>query len=89
MRPVALTKAFKHGSTVIAVMQESSKSGDKFKIIKKVINYVRGKNVESWRVMGTASTFTDLSDCMAKFEKLVNKQRAADGKKPIKFTVEQ
>lgn len=89
MKPVALTKAFKHGSTVIAVMQEPSKNGDKFKIIKKVINYVRGKNVESWRVMGAASTFTNLSDCMKKFESLVNKQRKADGKKPIKFTVEE
>lgn len=83
-----ITKAFKHGSTTIAVFQESSAKGDKFKICKKVINYVRGKNVESYRVMGTASTFTDLKDCMSKFESLVNKQRKADGKEPIRFTVE-
>lgn len=89
MKPVALTKAFKYKSTVIAVMQYPSKEGDKFKIIKKVINYVRGKNIESWRVMGSASTFTSLSHCMSKFEKLVNTQRKADGKDPIKFTVEE
>lgn len=83
-----ITKAFKHGSTTIAVFQECDAKGDKFKICKKVINYVRGKNVESYRVMGSASTFTDLRECMAKFEGLVNAQRKIDGKSPVKFTVE-
>ena len=83
-----ITKAFKHGSTTIAVFQETAANGDKFKICKKVVNYVRGKNVESYRVMGNASTFTDLGECMDKFERLVNAQRKIDGKDPVKFTVE-
>lgn len=83
-----ITKAFPYKSTRIAVFQEQSSKGDRFKICKKVINYVRGKNVESWRVMGTASTFSDLAECIAKFESLVNAQRKIDGKEPAKFTVE-
>lgn len=84
MKSIPLTKAFKHGKTMIAVAQ----CGDQFKILKKVINYVRGRNIESWRVMGSASTFGNLRDCMAKFGKLVNAQRIADGEKTINFIVE-
>lgn len=83
-----ITKAFPYKSTTIAVFQEPSSKGDKFKICKKVINYVKGKNIESYRAMGTASTFTDLKECIGKFESLVNAQRKIDGKQPIKFTVE-
>lgn len=83
-----ITKAFAYKSTTIAVFQESSVKGDKFKVCKKGINYVRGKNIEAYKTMGSASTFTDLKECMSKFEKLVNAQRKVDGKQPIKFTVE-
>lgn len=84
MKPVALTKAFKHKTTLIVAAQY----GDEFKILKKVINYVRGKNVESWRVMGSSSTFSSLNECMDKFIKLVNAQRKIDGKSAINFKVE-
>lgn len=83
-KSIALTKAYKAGKQTIAVVQV----GDEFKIVKKVINYIRGKNVESWRVMGSASTFTDLNDCMDKFSKLVNKARQTEGKPPLNFIVE-
>ena len=43
------------------------KDGDQYKIMKHCINYVRGRNVESWRVMGSDSTFTDLRECIGKF----------------------
>lgn len=71
-----LTKAFKAGKQTICVVQR----GGEFSIYKKVINYVRGKNVESWRVMGSASTFDNLADCLEKFNGLVNASRKADGK---------
>lgn len=84
-----ITKAFTYKTTKIAVMHTyTRKDGDQYKIMKHVINYVRGKNVESWRVMGSASTFTDLRECMNKFEKLVNSHRKTIGKSPIKFTIE-
>lgn len=84
IKPVFLTKAYKHGTTRIAILQ----NGDEFKIVKKVINYVRGKNVESWRVMGSASTFDNLAACVNKFGALVNKDRAANGKPAINFSAE-
>lgn len=84
-----ITKAFAYKSTRIAVLHVyTKKDGDQYKIMKHVINYVRGQNVESWRVMGSASTFTDLRECIVKFETLVNSHRKATGKEPIKFTVE-
>lgn len=83
-KSIALTKAYKAGKQTIAVVQV----GNQFKIVKKVINYIRGKNVESWRVMGSASTFTDLEKCMDKFSKLVNKARELEGKSPLSFIVE-
>ena len=83
-KSVFLTKAFRHGSTRIAILQ----SGDEFKIVKKVINYVRGKNVDSWRVVGSASTFSTLGDCVTKFSAMVNKTRKEEGKEPLNFTVE-
>lgn len=84
MKPSVLTKAFKSGSQTIAIFQY----GEQFKIMKKVINYVRGKNVESWRVMGAASTFDNLSDCVAKFERLVNNHRKSVGKQHINMRAE-
>lgn len=84
-----ITKAFRAGNRVIAVLHVNTKEhGDQYKIMKKCINYIRGKNVESWRVMGSASTFTDLRTCLDKFEKLVNAHRKTIGKEPIKFTIE-
>lgn len=62
--------------------------GEQYKIMKHVINYVRGQNVGSWRVMGSDSTFTDLRECIGKFEMLVNSHRKATWKEPIKFTIE-
>ena len=85
-----ITKAFAYKSTRIAVLHVNTrKDGDQYKIMKHVINYVRGKNVESWRVMGSARTFTDLRECIGKCETLVNSHRKATGKEPIKFTVEE
>lgn len=84
-----ITKAFAYKSTRIAVMHVyTRKDGDQYKIMKNVINYVRGKDVESWRVMGSACTFKDLRECIGKFETLVNSHREEIGKSPIKFTVE-
>lgn len=84
-----ITKAFRAGNRVIAVLHVKTKEhGDQYKIMKKCINYIRGKNVESWRVMGSASTFTDLRVCLDKFEKLVNAHRKTIGMEPIKFTIE-
>lgn len=84
MSNIWLTKAYPNGNTKIAVMQ----SGDNFKIMKHCINYVRGKNIESWRVMGSASEFKDLNLCMDKFGKLVNEHRVKTGKEKINFIVE-
>lgn len=84
MKPVWLTKAYKAGNQTIAIIQ----TGDEFKIMKKCINYVRGKNIESWRVMGTASTFDSLEPCVKKFSALVNKSRKTEGKAEINFRTE-
>lgn len=84
MKPVWLTKAFKAGNQTIAIIQ----TGDEFKIMKKCINYIRGKNVESWRVMGSASTFDNLNTCLKKFSLIVNKARKAEGKAEINFRTE-
>lgn len=84
VKPVWLTKAFKVGNQTIAIIQ----TGDEFKIMKKCINYIRGKNVESWRVMGTASTFDNLEACLKKFSSIVNKARKAEGKTEINFRTE-
>lgn len=85
-----ITKSFAYKSTRIAVLHVyTKKDGDQYKIMKNVINYVRGQNVESWRVMGSASTFTYLRECIGKFETLVNSHRKTTGKEPIKFTVEE
>lgn len=84
-----ITKAFAYKSTRIAVLHvHTRKDGDQCKIVKRVINHVCGQNVESWRVMVSASTFTDLRECIGKFETLVNSHRKATGKEPIKFTIE-
>lgn len=79
-----LTPAYKSGNQKIAVMQD----GYLFLIMKLNINYISGKNIESWRVMGSASRFESLSDCMGKFGRLVNSSRKKDGKKEINFIVE-
>lgn len=80
----ALTNAFSYkGSYIVAV-----RSGGKCKILKKSINYVRGKNVESWKLLGSASVFDSVDDCIAKFSTLVNSHRASVGKRPINFIVE-
>lgn len=84
MKPVWLTKAFKAGNQTITIIQ----TGDDFKIMKKCINYIRGKNVESWRVMGSASTFDNLDTCLKKFSLIVNKARKAEGKAEINFRTE-
>lgn len=84
MRHVWLTKAYKAENQTIAIIQ----AGDEFKIMKKCINYVRGKNVESWRVMGSASTFDCLELCVKKFSALVNKSRKEEGKTEINFRTE-
>lgn len=84
MKPEWLTKAYNVNNQKIAIMQV----GTEFKIMKKCINYVRGKNIESWRVMGTASTFDNLKDCLDKFSKIVNKSRKNEGKATINFIAE-
>ena len=84
MKRVWLTKAYKAGNQKVAVMQ----IGEDFKIMKECINYVRGKNIKSWRVMGTASTFSNLNDCLDKFNKIVNKSREVEGKEKINFITE-
>lgn len=84
-----ITKAFAYKSTKNAFLHVHTRKGvDKYKIMKHCINYVRGRNVESWRVMGSDSAFTDLRECIGKFETLVNSHRKATGKEPIKFTIE-
>lgn len=83
-KSIALTKAYKAGNQTDGIVQV----GDSFKIVKKVINYVRGKNVDSWRVMGSASTFDNLEDCVKKFSKIVNKARKENGQKEVNFRTE-
>lgn len=83
-----LTPAFGYKGTRIAILQVSDSKGDTFKIMKKCINYIRGVNVESYKVMGSASVFGELEPCVEKFAKLVNADRKARGKNPIKITVE-
>lgn len=83
-KSIALTKAYKAGNKTIGIVQV----GNEFKIVKKVINYIRGKNVESWRVMGSASTFDNLESCVKKFSAIVNEARKAEGKPEINFITE-
>lgn len=83
-----LTPAFDYKGTRIAILQVRDSKGDTFKIMKKCINYIRGVNVESYKVMGSASVFSELEPCVEKFAKLVNSDRKARGKNPIKITVE-
>lgn len=83
-KSIPLTKAYKAGKQTVGIVQV----GDQFKIVKKVINYIRGKNVESWRVMGSASTFDNLESCVKKFSLIVNKARRAEGKPEINFRTE-
>lgn len=83
-----ITPAFDYKGTRIAILQIGSSKGDTFRIMKKCINYVAGRNVESYKVMGSASTFEDLEACVEKFARLVNGDRKRRGKAPIKITVE-
>ena len=84
-----ITPAYKVGNSKIAVLHVyTEKHGDQYKIMKECINYIRGKNVTSWRVMGTASTFDNLEACMTKFTGLVNKARKSRGLEPIRFRIE-
>lgn len=79
-----VTKAYQYKTTRIAVLQ----MGDQFKIMKKCINYIKGRNVESWKILGGASTFNNLDECMVKFSSLVNGDRKSRGKEPLNFIVE-
>lgn len=83
-----ITPAFPYKGTRIAVLQISDSRGDQFKIMKRCINYIRGVNVESYKLLGSASVFDNLDECLEKFAKLVNTERKARGKSPIKITTE-
>lgn len=83
-----ITPAYDYKGTKIAVVQIGSDEGDTFKIMKKCINYVRGKNIESYKLLGSASVFNNLHECIDKFSNLVNGDREKSGKSPIKFRVE-
>lgn len=83
-----ITPAYDYKGTRIAILQVSDSKGDTFKIMKKCINYIKGRNIESYKVMGSASIFTSLEACVEKFAKLVNADRKARGKSPIKITCE-
>lgn len=86
MKIETLTKAFEYKTTRICVIYNHSEK--KFKIMKKVINYIRGKNVESWRIMGSASVFDDIESCTKKFSKLVNDHRKTKNLSPINFEID-
>lgn len=81
----ALTKPIKAGNDVLMIAFKN----DKFVIMKVVINYVRGKNVKSWRVRGSASSFENLDDCVSAFSKIVNSKRKETGMSEINFKIEK
>lgn len=83
-----ITPSFAYKGTRIAILQIGSSKGDTFKIMKKSLNYIRGQNVESWRVMGSASSFDRLEPCVEKFASMVNGDRKSRGKSPINITAE-
>lgn len=81
----ALTKPIKAGNDVLMIAFKDNK----FIIMKVFINYIRGKNVKSWRPRGSASSFNTLDECVSVFSKIVNKKRKESGMSEMNFEIEK